>query len=467
MGRRPDNSISIPEIRAEDAERQVVGALLLNGDSLIDAIQATGLKPANFTTAAYRTIYSHALAIGEARGKIDAVTIHDAIERDGGVEAIGGESWYAALMDEIHAPSNAAAHAGLVVGAARRRGLAVAARTVADELTAGGTAEAAREALLRAVEDELPATPTDTGTIGELIRRNVGLAKAESVPWPWRALQAHTGGLPLGALTVIGAYPSTGKTTLTVSALASWAGAGTPCALFSVEMGAGQIVQTILGREAAIPVRHLMDRGIGGLEDAERARANSAMVKVLDWPLHVLAGPASAADIASRGRLYARKHGVKVVAVDYLQLLRRGASEESRRTGIDDAIGRLKGLAQTAGVAVIVLSQLSRGQGATQQPMAALLKESGGILEAADLAIILDRPHFREWNTCEACGGMSGNSACPVCRGMGGESTDTEILVKVEKHRLGPAGGVARLSWNGPRMMITDMVSEHGEPNAA
>lgn len=446
------------KLSAIEAERSVVGAIMLNDDAL-DWVTSAGLQADDFGDDSLRAIFSTMLDLSGQRVKIDALTLSAELERIGKLDAVGGRGELIDIFEGVPAVANAAHYANIIMERALSRRVLDAVRDAESKLVEGARPKDVSEGLLAGLE-KVPNQGIEMGSLRDFLKDDVGLKSVQAFEWGWPSLDKYTGGIPEGALTTIGAYPGVGKTTMAVSVLMHLAKQGIPVAIFSAEMSAAQLIQTIIARESLVSVQKIRKSGVYGLDDTARQRVIDKAVSLAMLPLYLIPGPTSAREISSTARILQRRHGIKVVAVDYLQLLKRGADEESRRLGIDQALATLKALALTTGMSVLVMSQLARGQnhGGKSKPSSELLKESGGIKETSDLILVLDRPHFRESEECTFCAG-GGNTMCPQCSGTGHIDKDTILSISVEKNKFGPAGHTYNLAWHGEHMRIAELAT--------
>ncbi len=445
---------TLARLRSLEAEEALVGAVLLSvKNECLDVAMAAGVEPGHLTDRRLARIYEAALSVADGGRVVDLVTVMGELVGAGAIDAIG-DAYLLRLIDPDKCPvaANVGHYASIVLERARARTLHQALEVARRGLQGGDTPATVAVGLADALDASLAVRDEEAGQVGELLRRDVGLAKAETIPWGFPLFDRRTGGIPEASLIVIAGYPGEGKTSLTTCVLSYLAAHGTPVALFSVEMSAGQVMQTLLGRESGIGAGKLRVHGAKGLDIPGMAKLQGAVEKMQKWPLHIVAGSVSAEAVCARARVMQRKHGLKLVAVDYLQLLQRAGAEESRRLGIDAAVNSFKALAQSSGLAVLLLSQLARTDAKNPQAKSNLLKESGGINEAADMVVTLDRPNFRKVGPCPECGSFA-RPACVQCYGDGQVSIDTEIVLNVEKNRLGDTGRVT-LGWSGRFMRV-------------
>lgn len=454
----------LTQFAAPEAEISVLGALMLNAETM-DAVLAEGLSAEDFSSIAHRKIFEAACRLIDGGGEADTVTLRNELGARGELEAVGGVAYLAMLEESVPAAASAPHYARIIVDKARARRLYESALTAMGHLRDGQGMESAQAALAAGIEQSVGMGAVTTGYIGEILRAQLTAPAAAMTPFGLEALDRETGGLAEGVLSVVGAYPGTGKTTFATTALMRMAKADTPCALFSLEMSRSQVAQAVLAREAGIPVWRLRRAQKEPLGERDVARRDEVIAGLLGVPLLIDEKAGCSAEIAAKARLMMRKNGVKIIAVDYLQLLSPNQREQDRRREIDAHVQTFKRLARDTGLSVMLLSQLARPAASGQRggspnnnpkPSVHCLKESGGIYEAADQALLLWRPRFQEFELCGECGGAGETvRACQRCHGRGKISTDNEIQVIIGKDRFGEAGYAVALDWCGAFMQIS------------
>ena len=447
---------SIQQATRDDvAELCVVGSVILNND-LYDVAVAHGINDSVFASDVNRILWYAIDGLIARQRAVDLVTLRKALTESGELELVGGTDYLSMLCDGVPAATNVEHYADIVVERWRARRLAKSVRQATGKLSEGAKADEVSQILGRALEATTATGGADSGKLEEFLARKVGLAGVKSLPWGLEKFDRRIGGLPESSLIIVGAYPGEGKTAFTTCILTKLAKGGVPVGLFSAEMSAAQINMSLLGRESGLGMAKVM-RGFENMTEDEVERLTRAKQTLEKLPFWMDAGPVKAAEAIARARVWKRKHGIKVVAVDYLQLLKRQSGEEDRRIGIDAAVNALKGFAQTSGMTVILLSQLARGSDGGAHTSSHKLKESGGVLEAADVVLMIKRPNRQDYETCHECNG-AGHSFCPKCGGDGYISNDTTMNVVCEKNRFGPIGSV-RLGWDGKTMSVHDEVA--------
>lgn len=430
------------------AELALVGAVL-SEPRLLDEHALTELRPCDVYRGVHRDAFEFALHRGPDAGPAEIVELAEWLERGKSLKRGTAPLAVAAeILDAGAIRSGWEAHARYVKACAVRR------RAV----------EAAVSLWHRAMEPPPADTPEDLvadaarmiGTLGAPDARNVHdladlgrpfLSRIEramvegspAMSTGFPELDAITGGgLHAGDLTVIGARPSCGKTSLARNIARNLAVAGHPVLFVSLEVSERQLYADLVTGETGIPAQLLRS---GKLNDDQRAR----VVDAADW---LSTGPMARTfrvartgrdlqRILAAGRSAARLHGFRVVVVDYLQLVRvRGQKE--KRYEVTEVSNALKELAQEHDVCSLALAQLSRkaDDDPNRRPRMSDLKESGDIEQDADQVLLLHRPDLAARR-----GGKS--SGPPVERGT--------AELHVVKNRQGPTGELG-LTFDGRSM---------------
>lgn len=253
---------------------------------------------------------------------------------------------------------------------------------------------------------------------------------AEVIPTPWHNLNAIlAGGIGVGEITFVAARPSMGKTAFALDLLAHAASQGHQGQFVSIESGEMKIANRLAASRGAGDVSALSR---GNVTNGELAGIRRAIVDIANLPLRVrkLHGPNSA-QVASAVRKAAREHGAKVVAIDYLQIIRASGRAEQAdvRLRMDNALDALCPLASELGIALVILAQLNReAEGKPGKDLnLSMLKETSRIEQDADTVLMIGEAHDHQ-----------------------GEGMDREPrVIHVPKNRDG-ATSFARMQFHGP-----------------
>ena len=206
-------------------------------------------------------------------------------------------------------------------------------------------------------------------------------------------LDRMTGGLKDGQLIIIAARPSMGKSAFATNiAEAACLENGTPTALFSLEMTGEELMERVLCTQTGIKLQRVRD---GFMSKDEMRKLGQKVTDVASAPLYLDETPAlSIAAFRARARRAVAKHGVKLLIIDYLQLMKGSTkrAQQDRRLEIDEISSGLKATAKELGVPVIALSQLNRDAEERAEPKLSHLRESGSIEQDADIVALLHRP---------------------------------------------------------------------------
>lgn len=383
-----------------DAERSILGGILLDGGKAFHEV-APMLTPDHLSLDAHRRIYIAMRELGERGQPIDMITLADELDRRKWVEAVGGVTYVSSLIDGVPDRPSLAHYCEIVREKAMLRGLInIAQNAIAEALDHGDEADQvisrAEDALLRlrGVEERALAVPlwdamnetiNEIKAIRERGRDLVGLSTGLA------GLDELTTGIREDEYWVVGALPSRGKTVLGVQITATNAREGLPVLFFSHEMTRRQLCRRILPWSARIPAYKV--RTPTGLTDAELKHLTDVASKVAQWPMWIVdPDELTAQDLCAISRLYIRRHGVKLIVVDYLQLLQAPGRDLKDR--VTYASNVLRAIPKKEHVPVVALSQMARPKDGNEnsRPSMIQLRETGYIEAHAHVVLLLYRP---------------------------------------------------------------------------
>lgn len=388
-----------------EAEERVLGAIMLAPNAIESCAEI--VRPADFFRVSHGRIYEAALALYLNGDPVDALAVVEELEKANRLDDAGGRVRVNELAALAPAAGNVAHYAQIVADAALRRGMTAAAAEI-HRLAFHRDGHDAR-ALLDMAEAALFAI-AETRQTSDFVKADVIIREAyerlsalfESgadvvgVPTGLRRLDEFTSGLQPGNLVVIAARPSMGKSGMVLGILAHIAiRIQRPAALFTLEMSRYEIAQRLLAAEGLVDSASLRNGRVRG-EDWPRILAASE--SVAGAPLYIEdSATVTATDIRSRARrLKAREPGLACIAVDYLQLMTSGRTQENRVQEVAAISRSLKALARELDIPVLALSQLSRApeQRHDKRPILSDLRESGSIEQDADLVWFLYRDEY-------------------------------------------------------------------------
>jgi replicative DNA helicase len=387
----------------DDAEQAVAGAMMLSRTAIADAI-GTVRDGGDFYRPANETIFNTITGMYGRGERVDSITVADRLREQGDLERIGGPQYLTTCVQAVPVAANAEHYAEIIRDLAiLRRVDEIAVRTrqavhaakgdptgIVDEAQAAlaaalGTSSTADETLVGAdLEDYLDRL--------EHLQRD---GRSLGISTGFADLDSLTGGFLPGQLVIVAGRPAMGKSTVALDFLRACSiRHQLPAVLFSLEMGRDEIRHRLFSAQARIPLHHLRQQD--GMTDDDWARFAKLMPRIADAPLHIDTDPnKSVARIQARCRALQQATGLRLVVIDYLQLLQSGGSRrpENRQQEVSDMTRNLKLMATELEVPVVVLSQLNRGpeQRADKKPMMSDLRESGAIEQDADIVILLHR----------------------------------------------------------------------------
>jgi replicative DNA helicase len=249
----------------------------------------------------------------------------------------------------------------------------------------------------RTSEDYLPLNEIMGEALTEIEAISNRDGEMVGVPTGFTDLDSLTNGLHAGQLVMIAARPALGKSTmgLDISRTASIKH-GLTSVIFSLEMSRNEIVMRLLSAEAQVPLQHMRS---GTMSESDWSKLAGKMGAVSDAPLFIDDSPnMNLMEIRAKCRRLKQRHDLRLVVVDYLQLMSSGKRVESRQQEVSEFSRSLKLLAKELDVPVIAISQLNRGpeQRQDNRPMLADLRESGSLEQDADMVLLLHREDFYE-----------------------------------------------------------------------
>lgn len=385
-----------------DAERSVLGAILLDNHALDRAIEKA-LKPEDFFLDQNRRLFDRMIGLSEASQVIDTITLMDDLTRKGELEAVGGVAYLSSLTDGMPRVTNVEHYVRIVKEKALLRALAHRAHSIQQQALDG---EEDADALLDRAESslfELADERIRTGFIGvkELVRENY--ARLEQIFTEGRSitglatgyakLDERTSGLQPSELIILAARPSMGKTALALNLAQNIAvNHRGQVAVFSLEMSKESLLMRLLAAQARIDA-HKFRTGHLGRDDWRRI--NDALTELGEAPLWIDdSGSATVIEMGAKCRRLMKDKGLKLVIVDYLQLVNARGRFGSRNEEVASISRGLKALAKELKVPVLCLSQLTRApEREDRRPQLSDLRESGAIEQDADVVMFIHRPN--------------------------------------------------------------------------
>ncbi|WP_234994331.1 replicative DNA helicase [Kytococcus aerolatus] len=384
-----------------DAERSVLGGMLLSKDAIADVLET--VRGQDFYRPSHELIYDAILDIFGRGEPADAITVADELTKRGNLQRAGGQAYLHELMQAVPTAANAGYYAEIVAERAILRRLVEAGTRIVqmgygqgggevEEVVNAAQAEVYAVADKRSSEDYQVIGDIFDATVDEIEHASGTQGEMLGVPTGFADLDALTNGLHGGQMVVLAARPAMGKSTLGLDICrAASIEHGLTSAIFSLEMSKSEIVMRMLSAEASIPLQKLRK---GDLDENDWAKIADIQGRLSSAPLFIDDSPnLSLMEIRAKARRLKQQHNLKLVVIDYLQLMTSGKKVESRQQEVSEFSRALKLLAKEIEVPVIALSQLNRGpeQRTDKKPQMSDLRESGSIEQDADMVILLHR----------------------------------------------------------------------------
>lgn len=376
-----------------EAEQGVLGCCLLDPANCIgDCIAAFKGNPAVFYDLRHRAIYEELTLMFDARTAVDIVTLSQRLKDKGQLEGVGGLPALASLPDATPSAANLKHYLDIMVEKfTLRRVIHVCTEAVSKANDTGNKAERILDEVERDILAVCGTGEADTGNRKSSFERVTSLleeaytnkGKLVGLGTGLWGIDKILGGLRNGTMNVVAARPGLGKSTLGYGIAEFNAREGTPVGYFSMEMGEDELNLRSLCAASTVNSR---DALTGNINERDVARMIGQIKELSKLPIHICdRGDMDILRIRSEGRRMASKLGVKLIVVDYLQLI-KGNSRHGRREDVDEISRGIKSMAKELGIPVIALAQLNREieRDAGRRPRLSDLRESGGIEQDAD-----------------------------------------------------------------------------------
>lgn len=390
----------------DDAEMAVLGGMLMSKDAIGEVSQMIDVS--DFYQPKHQTIYEAIITLFSSSEPVDAVLVANALLKDGDLEKVGGVDYLHSLVASVPTAANATYYAEIVHQRAILRNV-IAAGTKITQL--GYSAEGSQaEDVVNLAQSEVYEMSVgkvrqDYQAIGTVVHDTLDQLDAlqngsieKGVPTGFKAIDDETQGLQPGQMIVVAGRPAMGKSTLGVDFARSAAlHNNLTTVIFSLEMSKTELAQRIISAETGIPLVALRRADNDSLTPERWNTLNDFWTAMKEAPLFLDDSPnMSLMEIRAKCRRLKQTNDLKLVIIDYLQLMSSGKQEESRQQEVSGFSRALKLLAKELEVPVVALSQLNRGPEMRndKKPQLADLRESGSIEQDADVVFLVHRPDF-------------------------------------------------------------------------
>ena len=437
--------------QALELEQAVLGALMIDNESLSDAIDS--LQAEYFYAPKHQKIFEAIVNLFNNTQPVDILTVSEELKRLEMFKKIGGLAYISELTNNVSSSSNTEFHARIIAEKFIKRSLINISRKISNDAFDDSVdifdllndAEAnlftVTEGTLRKSYDKMSSLIKGALENIEILRnKEDGLS---GVPSGFTNVDRVTSGWQQSDLVIVAARPGMGKTAFALTMARNIAvDHNTPIGFFSLEMSSEQLVNRLIASEAELGASKLRK---GDLADHEMVQLHEKIKHLSEAPIFIDDTPGlSIFELRAKARRLVKNHGVGIIMIDYLQLMTAGGNAGNREQEISTISRSLKGIAKELKIPVIALSQVNRGVESrtgvgSKRPMLSDLRESGAIEQDADIVTFIYRPEYYkiyEWD--------NGDDS----RGQG------ELIIA--KHRNGSLKNV-RLKFTGEFAKFTDL----------
>jgi replicative DNA helicase len=420
------SDLKIPPQNLE-AEQNVLGSLLIDKNAIFRV--ADLLVAEDFYTPAHGRIFEAIIHLYEKHQPIDVLSLTTYLKDNEFLKDVGGSSYLAELTNQVTTASHVAHYAGIVKDKKIRRELIRASAEMAESAFETGQdiddlLDDNEQKILSISQKSMPqnfvALKDDLVTAYERIASlHAGGGKLRGVPTGFPELDETLSGLQKSELIILGARPSVGKTSLSLDIARNAAKAGFTVGVFSLEMSREQLQDRIIAAESQVPLWHILTGRI--TNESEFPMIQDSLDRLSQIKLYIDDSPSlNVLQMRSMARRLQVEHGLDLLVIDYLQLIRPRINFESMVQQVTEISRGLKALARELKIPVLALSQLSRGveQRDHKIPRLSDLRESGSIEQDADIVMFIYRDEHNPNDTASA--------------------SDNVIHLRIAKHRNGP-----------------------------
>ncbi|WP_456437021.1 replicative DNA helicase [Psychroserpens sp.] len=398
--------------QAIDLEEVVLGAMMIDKkgvDEVIDILSADA-----FYKEAHKQIFEAIFKLFENSEPIDLLTVSSQLKKDAKLDLVGGDFYLISLTQRVSSSAHIEFHARIILQKYIQRSLIKISNEIIEEAydetqDVFDLLDTAEAKLYEVTQGNVKkSTETAQSLVIQAKKKIEEISNKEGmsgIPTGFTKLDRLTSGWQPSDLIIIAARPGMGKTALTLTMARNIAvDSNIPVAFFSLEMSSVQLITRLISSETNLSSEKLRT---GKLEKHEWEQLNVKVKTLEKAPLFIDDTPSlSIFDLRAKARRLASQYGVKMIMIDYLQLMTAGGSQKggNREQEISTISRNLKALAKELAIPVIALSQLSRAvetRGGSKRPLLSDLRESGAIEQDADIVSFIYRPEYYkidEWD---------------------------------------------------------------------
>jgi replicative DNA helicase len=379
--------------------------MLLSQEAVAEVFET--VSGVDFYAPKHELIFNAVLSLFGKGEPTDVIAVTDELNKQGNLVKAGGADYLHSLTGYVPTAANAGYYAKIVADKAILRRLIEAGTRIAqagyesqgevEDLVNQAQAEIYKVSSQSSKEDYVPLSDSLEAAIHEIEGAQKRGGELTGVPTGFTDLDAYTHGLHPGQLVIVAARPAVGKSTFALDLARNASVKHNQATIFfSLEMGRAEIAMRLMSAESSI---YLQSMRKGTVTDADWTRLAAVRGRINDAPLYIDDSPnMSLVEIRAKCRRLAQQVDLKLVVIDYIQLMSSGKKVESRQQEVSEFSRALKLLAKELGLPVVALSQLNRQaeQAKDKKPELSHLRESGSLEQDADVVVLLHREGIYE-----------------------------------------------------------------------
>jgi replicative DNA helicase len=450
--RRPqpvDNTYAHLQPQALEIERAVLGALLIDKDAY--AVVCEMLYPESFYEPRNQMIYSAIRDLSMAERPVDVLTVTEQMAKNGTLEEAGGPAYIAEISSRVATSANVDYHARIIAQKFLARQLIQFAGSIetkafdetidVDELMQEAEGSLFELSQKNMKKDYTQIDPVIVNALQAINKAAANTGGLTGVPTGYHKLDEITSGWQSSDLIIIAGRPAMGKTSFALSMAKNIAADyKVPLAFFSLEMSNQQLVDRLISNVCEIPGSKILN---GQLQPDEWDRLDKRITNLQGAPIYVDDTPGlSVFELRTKARRLVREHGVKIIMIDYLQLMNaNGMRFSSRQEEVSTISRSLKGLAKELDIPILALSQLNRGVESREglegkRPQLSDLRESGAIEQDADMVLFVHRPEYYHIYQDDSGRDLHGMAQIIIAKHRKGRTDDVLLTFRGEYTRF-------------------------------
>lgn len=389
---------------AVDIEAAVLGALMLEKEAFSEVCDL--LRPESFYDPKHAKVYEAIQSLGLAQDPIDLMTVTNRLRQTDELDNVGGPAFLASLSMNVASAAHIVFHAHIVAQKYLARELiSFASRVENSAFDESNDIDDVMQEAERTLfditqknlkKDVVQIDPVLNAAIDQMRAAGHNSSGLSGVSTGFRDLDKLTSGWQASDLIIIAARPAMGKTAFVLSMALNVAMHNDPVAVFSLEMSNIQLVNRLISNACELPGEKIKS---GALSQSDWGRLTTRISRLQGLPMYIDdTSGLSIMELSTKARRLVREHGIKLIVIDYLQLMTAGIKLGSREQEVSTISRTLKQLAKELNIPIIALSQLNRKLedrgNKDKRPQLSDLRESGAIEQDADIVCFIHRPEY-------------------------------------------------------------------------